>query len=82
MAASTVPPRYVPSPAAATSPIGSFLTEDHARAAGDRPCGVCLPAAYASWKAQQGSVEGALAIPSGARLMHAAGMDIVGAGRG
>ena len=33
-----------------------FLTEDHARAAGYRPCGVCLPAAYASWKAQQGNV--------------------------
>jgi len=28
-----------------------FLTADHARAAGYRPpCGVCLPAAYASWK--------------------------------
>jgi hypothetical protein len=23
---------------------------------GGRPCGVCLPAAYASWKAQEGSV--------------------------
>jgi methylphosphotriester-DNA--protein-cysteine methyltransferase len=33
-----------------------FLTEDHARAAGYRPCGVCCPAAYASWKAQQESV--------------------------
>jgi methylphosphotriester-DNA--protein-cysteine methyltransferase len=33
-----------------------FLSEDHARAAGYRPCGVCLPAAYASWKAQHGSV--------------------------
>jgi len=33
-----------------------FLTEEHARAAGYRPCGVCLPAAYAGWKAQQGSV--------------------------
>jgi hypothetical protein len=29
-----------------------FLTEDHARAASYRPCGVCLPAAYASWKAE------------------------------
>ena len=28
-----------------------FLTEEHARAAGYRPCGVCLPVAYASWKA-------------------------------
>jgi hypothetical protein len=31
-----------------------FLTEDHARIAGYRPCGVCLPAAYACWKAEQG----------------------------
>ena len=38
-----------------------FLTEEHARAAGYRPCGVCLPAAYASWKAQQGNVESASA---------------------
>jgi hypothetical protein len=29
-----------------------FLNEDHARAAGYRPCSICLPAAYASWKAQ------------------------------
>jgi hypothetical protein len=28
-----------------------FLTEDHARAAGYRPCSVCLPAAYTCWKA-------------------------------
>jgi hypothetical protein len=35
-----------------------FLTEGHARAAGYRPCGVCLPAAYASWKAQQGTEPG------------------------
>jgi hypothetical protein len=27
-----------------------FLIEDHARAADYRPCGVCLPAAYASWR--------------------------------
>ena len=27
-----------------------FLTEDHARAAGYRPCSVCLPTAYANWK--------------------------------
>lgn len=27
-----------------------FLDEAHARAAGYRPCGVCLPTAYASWK--------------------------------
>src|SRR5713101_3973312 len=30
-----------------------FLTEEHARAAGYRPCAVCLPLAYARWKAQQ-----------------------------
>ena len=33
-----------------------FLTEDNARAAGYRPCGVCLPAAGASCKARKGSV--------------------------
>ena len=33
-----------------------FLTEDHARIAGYRPCGVCLPAAYACWKAEQGGI--------------------------
>ena len=33
-----------------------FLSEGDARAAGYRPCAVCLPAAYASWKAQQGEV--------------------------
>jgi len=27
-----------------------FLDEEHARAAGYRPCAVCLPAAYAAWK--------------------------------
>jgi hypothetical protein len=27
-----------------------FLTEDHARAAGYRPCAVCLPGAYADWR--------------------------------
>ena len=26
------------------------LNEEHAKAAGYRPCAVCLPAAYASWK--------------------------------
>jgi hypothetical protein len=51
-----------------------FLTEDHARAAGYRPCGVCLPAGYASWKAQKGSAQGASANHSGARI-------IVGASR-
>ncbi len=55
-----------------------FLTEDHARASGYRPCGVCLPAVYASWKVQQGSVWGASVIQSGARIVLAAGMDIVG----
>jgi Metal binding domain of Ada len=28
-----------------------FLTEEHARAAGYRPCGVCLPEACKSWTA-------------------------------
>lgn len=32
-----------------------FLTEEHARAAGYRPCAVCLPRAYATWKASQHS---------------------------
>ncbi|MGD7277739.1 Ada metal-binding domain-containing protein, partial [Ralstonia pseudosolanacearum] len=27
-----------------------FLTEADARAAGYRPCAVCLPQAYAAWK--------------------------------
>jgi len=31
-----------------------FRSEEHARAAGYRPCGVCLPEAYADWKAQRG----------------------------
>ena len=30
-----------------------FLTEEHARAAGYRPCAVCLPRAYATWKVSQ-----------------------------
>jgi methylphosphotriester-DNA--protein-cysteine methyltransferase len=30
-----------------------FLDEADARAAGYRPCGVCMPAEYARWKAQQ-----------------------------
>lgn len=30
-----------------------FLTEEHARSAGYRPCAVCLPIAYAIWKALQ-----------------------------
>jgi hypothetical protein len=45
-----------------------FLTEEHARAAGYRPCGVCLPVAYASWKAQQGGVSGAEPVHAGRRL--------------
>lgn len=36
-----------------------FLTEEHARAAGYRPCAACLPMAYAHWKAQQDGVSGA-----------------------
>jgi hypothetical protein len=31
-----------------------FLDETHARAAGYRPCGVCLSDAYAAWKAHRG----------------------------
>ena len=30
-----------------------FSTAEHARAAGYRPCAVCLPGAYTTWKAQQ-----------------------------
>lgn len=30
-----------------------FASEDHARAAGYRPCGACLPEAHARWKAGQ-----------------------------
>jgi methylphosphotriester-DNA--protein-cysteine methyltransferase len=30
-----------------------FLGEGHARAAGYRPCSVCLPGAYASWKTRR-----------------------------
>jgi hypothetical protein len=51
--------------------------KDHARATGYRPCGVCLPATYASWKAQLTSVQGASAIRVDARILLAAGMDIV-----
>jgi methylphosphotriester-DNA--protein-cysteine methyltransferase len=29
-----------------------FLNEAHAKAAGYRPCAVCLPEAYARWKAK------------------------------
>lgn len=31
-----------------------FASEEHARAAGYRPCAACLPAAHASWKAEKG----------------------------
>ena len=30
-----------------------FLNEEHARAAGYRPCAVCMPQAYAAWKRGQ-----------------------------
>jgi methylphosphotriester-DNA--protein-cysteine methyltransferase len=30
-----------------------FLTAEHARAAGYRPCAVCLPDAYTAWKRLQ-----------------------------
>jgi Metal binding domain of Ada len=29
-----------------------FLNEEHAKGAGYRPCAVCLPTAYARWKAK------------------------------
>jgi len=32
-----------------------FLDEGDARAAGYRPCGVCLPDAHARWKARRGA---------------------------
>jgi Metal binding domain of Ada len=44
-----------------------FLTEGHARAAGYRPCAVCLPMAYARWKAQQGDVSGGRPVHAGRR---------------
>jgi hypothetical protein len=44
-----------------------FLTEEHARAAGYRPCGVCLLVAYASWRAQQGGISGAEPVHVGRR---------------
>jgi methylphosphotriester-DNA--protein-cysteine methyltransferase len=33
-----------------------FSTSEDARAAGYRPCAVCLPIAYARWKARQDSI--------------------------
>ena len=42
-----------------------FLTEEHARAAGYRPCAVCLPMAYANWKASQDSAPESQARSSG-----------------
>jgi hypothetical protein len=42
-----------------------FLTEEHARAAGYRPCAVCLPLAYARWKAQQADGSGSRPVPTG-----------------
>ena len=32
-----------------------FLNEEHALAAGYRPCAVCLPDAYAAWKRERTS---------------------------
>jgi Metal binding domain of Ada len=46
-----------------------FLTEEHARAAGYRPCAVCLPLAYARWKAQQGDGSGSRPVPAGRRRL-------------
>ena len=42
-----------------------FLTEEHALAAGYRPCAVCLPVAYARWKAQQRDGTGSRPVPAG-----------------
>jgi hypothetical protein len=53
-----------------------FLSEDHARAAGYRPCAVCLPAAYASWKAQQGSGQSAWPIHAGEQTRACAAAQI------
>jgi hypothetical protein len=44
-----------------------FLTEEHARSAGYRPCAVCHPIAYASWKVQQGGVAGTEPVHAGRR---------------
>jgi hypothetical protein len=44
-----------------------FLTEGHARAAGYRPCAVCLPMAYARWKAQQADGLGCRRVHAGGR---------------
>ncbi|CCF98470.1 MULTISPECIES: Ada metal-binding domain-containing protein [Ralstonia solanacearum species complex] len=38
-----------------------FLTEADARAAGYRPCAVCLPQAYAAWKREKGKGERSVA---------------------
>jgi hypothetical protein len=46
---------------------GFFLTEEHARAAGYRPCAVCLPMAYARWKAQQADGLGSRPVHAGRR---------------
>jgi hypothetical protein len=46
-----------------------FLTEEHARAAEYRPCAVCLPLAYARWKAQQGDGSGSRPVPAGRRRL-------------
>lgn len=35
-----------------------FATEEDARAAGYRPCAVCLSGAYTTWKEQQDGVSG------------------------
>jgi len=34
-----------------------FLNETHARAAGYRPCAVCMPKEYARWKASKASLK-------------------------
>jgi hypothetical protein len=34
-----------------------FLNEQHAKAAGYRPCAVCMPQEYARWKAQRANAQ-------------------------
>jgi Metal binding domain of Ada len=51
-----------------------FLTEEHARAAGYRPCAVCLPVAYAGWKAQQAGSSGKMETILASRRSATGGM--------
>jgi methylphosphotriester-DNA--protein-cysteine methyltransferase len=44
-----------------------FVDPDTATRAGYRPCAVCMPAAYQTWKARQASRRPAAAPPAGGR---------------